>query len=63
MHPAEVHGDLVLGEVRGGSGWDLILGSEKGAGGSPRQAVAVVSGAYPAWQWQRKEPRLLMHSP
>ena len=25
MHPAEVHGDLVLGEVRGGSGWDLIL--------------------------------------
>lgn len=34
-----------------------------GRGGSPRQAVAAVSGAYPAWQWQRKEPRLLMHSP
>ena len=25
MHPAEVHGDLILGEVHGGSEWDLIL--------------------------------------
>lgn len=38
-------------------------GQGMGAGGSPRQAVAAASGAYPAWQRQRKEPRLLMHSP